>query len=467
MAYPYHVFWHMVALLKSSYPQRAQRAKEILETVKSKLDPKLIEDGLNLADKLIKLSDEKLSVGEVELSQVFPTLPKLITNRGFSKLMLPLTVNMTVMLPTGSLMNFDHNPFPTDLVYLANIEDTCCVMRSLVQPKKVTFRGSNGQLYSFLCKPKDDLRRDCRLLDFNNLLNKLFMKDPDCRKRNLHIRTYTVFPLNETNGIIEWVNNLQPFRLILMKLYRQILGMKKMLRVDEIKQRGAALDDPEKDMKNYMFLVEKHPPVFAEWFVRNFPDPQAWFMARLAYTRTTAVMSMVGYLLGLGDRHGENILFDASNGDTVHVDLNCLFEKGKALKVPEVVPFRLTHNMVQAMGPTGTEGPFKITCEIALGLMRKQKDVLMSALRPFYFDPLLDWKGKTSKTEAGEVVNTMAVETLKTIENKLNGLISSFGSKTVNMNMPLSVAGQVQYLIKEATSHENLSKMYLGWAPYL
>ena len=70
-------------------------------------------------------------------------------------------------------------------------------------------------------------------------------------------------------------------------------------------------------------------------------------------------MSMVGYLLGLGDRHGENILFDATNGDTVHVDLNCLFEKGRELKFPEVVPFRLTHNMIQAFGPTGTEGPFK------------------------------------------------------------------------------------------------------------
>lgn len=47
----------------------------------------------------------------------------------------------------------------------------------------------------------------------------------------------------------------------------------------------------------------------------------------MAYARTTAVMSMVGYIVGLGDRHGENILFDASCGDTVHVDLNCLFNK--------------------------------------------------------------------------------------------------------------------------------------------
>lgn len=36
---------------------------------------------------------------------------------------------------------------------------------------------------------------------------------------------------------------------------------------------------------------------------------------------------MVGYIVGLGDRHGENILFDSSCGDTVHVDLNCLFNK--------------------------------------------------------------------------------------------------------------------------------------------
>lgn len=42
---------------------------------------------------------------------------------------------------------------------------------------------------------------------------------------------------------------------------------------------------------------------------------------------TLAVMSMVGYILGLGDRHGENILLDTTCGDVVHVDFNCLFGK--------------------------------------------------------------------------------------------------------------------------------------------
>ena len=61
-------------------------------------------------------------------------------------------------------------------------------------------------------------------------------------------------------------------------------------------------------------------------------------------------MSMVGYLIGLGDRHGENVTLDATSGDTVHVDLNMIFNQGLHLKVPEIVPFRLTHNMVDAMG---------------------------------------------------------------------------------------------------------------------
>ena len=47
----------------------------------------------------------------------------------------------------------------------------------------------------------------------------------------------------------------------------------------------------------------------------------------MSYARTAAGMSMVGYILGLGDRHGENILFDSTNGDCVHVDFNCLFNK--------------------------------------------------------------------------------------------------------------------------------------------
>ena len=51
-------------------------------------------------------------------------------------------------------------------------------------------------------------------------------------------------------------------------------------------------------------LLPRHPPIFGDWFLKTFADPTSWYGARLVYCRSAAVMSMVGYILGLGDRHG-------------------------------------------------------------------------------------------------------------------------------------------------------------------
>lgn len=86
----------------------------------------------------------------------------------------------------------------------------------------------------------------------------------------------------------------------------------------------------------------------------------------------------------------------------------------------------------------------------------------------------VDWvpNGKHKKNDTGEIVNEKAVETLRSIEDRLDGLVEpAFKSKRAAAKpafaIPLSPPGQVQHLIKEATSHEHLSQMFHGWAPYL
>jgi serine/threonine-protein kinase ATR len=93
-------------------------------------------------------------------------------------------------------------------------------MNSLQKPRKITIIGNDGKSYMFLCKPKDDLRKDCRLMEFNSMINRLLKKDPQSRRRQLRIRTYAVIPLNEECGLIEWVPKTVGFRHILVKLYR-------------------------------------------------------------------------------------------------------------------------------------------------------------------------------------------------------------------------------------------------------
>jgi Phosphatidylinositol 3- and 4-kinase len=109
-------------------------------------------------------------------------------------------------------------------------------MPSLQKPRKITVLGSDNRSYSFLCKPKDDLRKDARLMEFNSMINKLLQRDSESRRRRLcsyvlhlslcrvltsaaDIRTYSVVPLNEECGLIEWVPNTVALRGILAKLY--------------------------------------------------------------------------------------------------------------------------------------------------------------------------------------------------------------------------------------------------------
>lgn len=62
-------------------------------------------------------------------------------------------------------------------------------------------------------------------------------------------------------------------------------------------------------------------------------------------------MSMVGYILGLGDRHCSNIMLDRQTGKIVHIDFGDCFEVAMLRdKFPEKIPFRLTRMLTNAMG---------------------------------------------------------------------------------------------------------------------
>lgn len=51
-------------------------------------------------------------------------------------------------------------------------------------------------------------------------------------------------------------------------------------------------------------------------------------------------MSMVGYIIGLGDRHLDNVLIDMTTGEVVHIDYNVCFEKGQFQIEPIFVKYK-------------------------------------------------------------------------------------------------------------------------------
>ncbi|GAA5989436.1 hypothetical protein JCM11641_007903 [Rhodosporidiobolus odoratus] len=473
-SYPHHGFWAMASGAKSNTSRRSKRNLRIFQKVKTEAGTAsgatsdvglLVDEGLKLVDQLLHLCNYPIN-GKVEtlsLKKTFRNLHDLAP----TSLIIPLQSSLTVSLPFDAAQAATHKPFPPNLPVIHEFEDVITVMSSLQKPRKITVRGDDGKHYSFLCKPKDDLRKDARLMEFNSMIIKLLQKDSDARSRKLDIRTYSVVPLNEECGLIEWVPHVVVLRGILNKAYiaRGIAGWSPELKKTFDTIRG----DPHKIGSRFENeVLSRFPSVFHDWFLENFPEPSAWHRARLAYSRTAAVISMVGFVLGLGDRHCENILLDGTTGDTVHVDFNCLFDKGRTFEVAEKVPFRLTHNIIDGMGVTGVEGVYRRSAEIALRILRANKDSLRSVLETFMHDPLVEWSYVSKKRDSSaqpDQTKARALEALDPISNKLMGLQvtsdpESMGPKEV------SVEEQVERLIREARDPKNLGSMYVGWCAW-
>ncbi|KAI5306089.1 serine/threonine-protein kinase M1 [Ascosphaera pollenicola] len=469
-AYIQQALWTVLPLLKSHGIERREKGKLIFseiqeagrraEVTDKNLDiTRVLREGQKLSDALVGLCGKEARSRLSEKRSKASLSRDLLFDRAVARcsLVVPFETNMIPVLPLvhDAAYFAKFRAFPQGPVTFDDISDEVLILRSAQKPRKLNVRGSDGRIYGLLCKP-EDLRKDERLMEFNRMINRFLKKDADSSSRQLYIKTYAVTPLNEDSGLIEWVNNFRTLKDLIVKL----LG-DRGISLDWGQIQRDLADTTSESSKVEAFtnkVLRKYPPVFHEWFLEAFPEPGSWFAARLRYTRTCAVMSMVGHCLGLGDRHGENILFEEANGAVLHVDFNCLFDMGLTLQVPERVPFRLTHNMVDAFGVCGYNGPFRRTCEITLSVLRQSEDWLIPILETFVHDPTTEFQAAKQKSTVK--VPTTAQGMLESVQNKLRGLLPG-------ESVPLSVGGQVDELIMQATSIKNLAHMYVGWAPWL
>ena len=166
----------------------------------------------------------------------------------------------------------------------------------------------------------------------------------------------------------------------------------------------------------------------------------------------------------------------------MHIDLGIAFEQGRVLPVPEVVPFRLTRDVVDGMGITGTEGVFRRCCEFTLEALRNESYSIMTILDVLRYDPLYSWslsplRLKKMQDAQNEAVdgdggggaggagsqNAPSEKQRKDEPGEADRALTVVAKK---LSKSLSVTATVNELIQQARDERNLAVLFCGWAAY-
>lgn len=231
-----------------------------------------------------------------------------------------------------------------------------------------------------------------------NIMNDMLGQSKITKKDRLHVRTYVIVPLSQRSGILEWCENTMPLTDYLVGTSKR-KGAHERFRPQDWTPKDCRKKleqtpwrkSPFENHKNYMDICDHIKPVFHHFFFEHFHNPGVWFERRMAYAHSLATTSMIGYILGIGDRHVNNILIDKTTAELIHIDFGIAFEQGKCLPTPELIPFRLTRDFVSALGPSGVEGVYRKSCEKTMEVLRQNKSIILTIVEVLMHDPLYAW----------------------------------------------------------------------------
>ncbi len=160
------------------------------------------------------------------------------------------------------------------------------------------------------------------------LVNNLLLRNHETARRDLAIQRYNVIPLSQNSGLLEWLLNCDT----LHSLIREYREKKKLLLnlehkiITKLAPNYESLTSIQKVQIFEMAIESSNGNDLAEILWHKSLNAEKWLERRTNYTRSLAVMSMVGYVLGLGDRHPSNLMLDRTNGKIIHVDFGDCFE---------------------------------------------------------------------------------------------------------------------------------------------
>uniref|UniRef100_T1J9I0 Uncharacterized protein n=1 Tax=Strigamia maritima TaxID=126957 RepID=T1J9I0_STRMM len=223
----------------------------------------------------------------------------------------------------------------------------CSYFTSNTLPLKISFRSAEpgSRPIEVIFKVGDDLRQDMLTLQLIRIMDKLWLKEG----LDLRIVTFACVATGIRKGIVEMVTESETLRKI----------------QTEHGLTGSFKDRP-----------------IAEWLQKHNPSELEYQLAMENFTLSCAGYSVATYVLGICDRHNDNIMLKTS-GHLFHIDFGKFLGDSQmfgAIK-RDRVPFVLTSDMVYVINggdkPSSRFQQFVDLCCQAFNIVRKNANLFL------------------------------------------------------------------------------------------
>jgi len=218
------------------------------------------------------------------------------------------------------------------------IAEKSTIFKSSMFPMLLYFHCSDSTEYPIMFKDGDDMRQDQLVIQLFTLMERLLKKE----NLDLKLTVYDVLATGPQQGIAQFIPS------------KTIAAI--------VSEHGALLN----------FLRAHNPD---EGSVGTYGVEPSVIDT---YVRSCAGYCVVTYLLGVGDRHLDNLLL-TSDGHFFHVDFGYILGRDPKVLAP---PVKVCKEMVDAMGGTQSVhyGRFKNFCFTAFIILRKSANLILNLL---------------------------------------------------------------------------------------
>ncbi|KAL9186273.1 hypothetical protein ACHAXT_005511 [Thalassiosira profunda] len=391
--------------------------------------------------------------------------------------------------PTSSSV-LDSRPFPEFHAKLVRFHQTLELTSTSSKQSvhQISMIGSDGRTYRFslqLAAPYS-IRTDERSAQMQYVVRKALHQDRQACRKRLTVRPTVVIPVAQRMRMSATEASHQS----LESVFSHVQGPTSNDLAREFQEKVASLlgdlgdvDEESKaeatkkaKLEAYQDICDKAlPNALSLYMMSAIPSPERLFQFRKVFASQLAVNSVLQYSLSVVERNPSRLLFCSVTGKVIAQDFRLHYSQG--LLEAHEVPFRMTRNITEFLGPFLSEGVFVPSFATASFAMHSKQHVLRPILHLLLRDDVMAWyisksssKNDQKMQEVERQLSDRVWSNVKFVQDRFAECapreVKDAASEAIVVN-PEPIDVKVRSLVDAASSAERLCMMPASYAAWI